>query len=104
MVQRMGSNITRQKRRAESMKLSLPELAGWHLIVTCAGCRDPRYVQIDTLLERHGPQHTLGHIVPRLRCQFRTCRQAPSSARLFSSLDARDPKAVEVVLIGPGAF
>ncbi len=36
----MGANISRSKRRSEFMKLSLPELAGWHLIVTCANCRD----------------------------------------------------------------
>lgn len=100
----MGANISRGKRRGEFMKLSLPELAGWHLIVTCANCRDPRYVPIDTLLERHGPQHTLGHIVPRLRCQFRTCRQTPASVKLASSLEDRDPKTIEIVLIGPGAF
>ena len=100
----MGANISTGKRRTEFMKLSLPELAGWHLIVTCAGCRDPRYVPIDTLLDRLGSQHTLGQIVPRLRRQFRTCSQAPAAVRLFSSLDERDPKALEVVLIGPGHF
>jgi hypothetical protein len=97
----MGSNITRQKRRGEFIKLSLPELAGWHLMVRCTACRDDRYLPIDVLIERHGPQHTLGHILPRLRCQFRTCRQAPACVKLCSSLE-RD--AVCVVLVGPGAF
>jgi hypothetical protein len=100
----MGANISRRKRRSEFMKLSLPELAGWHLMVTCGACRDPRYLPIDELIKRHGPQHTLGHIVPRLRCQFRTCRQAPAGVKLHSTLDARNPKAVDVVLVGPGAF
>jgi hypothetical protein len=97
----MGSNITRQKRRGEFLKLSLPELAGWHMMVRCAGCTDDRYLPIAALIERHGPQHTLGRILPRLRCQFRTCRQAPAVVKLHSSLE---PNAVCVVLVGPGAF
>ena len=100
----MGSNLTRQKRRAEFMKLSLPELASWHLMVTCGGCRDPRYLPVDVLIERYGPQYTLGNIVPRLQCRFRTCRQAPASVRLCSSLEERDPKTVMVMLVGPGAY
>ena len=101
----MGSNITRQKRRAEFMRLPLSDLAAWHLMVTCAGCPGPpRYLPITVLAGRYGMQRTLGAIVPRLRCQFRTCRQYPASVKLCSSLDERDAKLVEVVLAGPGAF
>jgi hypothetical protein len=98
---RMGHNVTRQKRRGEFMKLALPELAAWHLIIRCSGCPDDRYLPIATLIERYGTQHTLGRIVPRLRCQFRICRQAPASVKIFSSLDE---DAVCVTLVGPGAF
>jgi hypothetical protein len=40
----MGSNVTRQKRRAEFMRLPIAELAAWHLMVTCTSCRDARYL------------------------------------------------------------
>ncbi len=43
-------------------------------MVRCTSCRVDTYLLIDVLIERHGPQHTLGHIVPRLFCQFRTLR------------------------------
>ena len=98
---RMGGNISPQKRRAAFVKLSLPELAEWHFIIRCQSCTDDRYLPVAVLIERYGPQHTLGHILPRLRCRFRTCRRAPASVKLYSSTD-RD--AVCVVLAGPGAF
>jgi hypothetical protein len=50
------------------MKMGLADLAGWHLMVRCTACTDDRYLPIDVLLTRYGSQHTLGRIVPRLRC------------------------------------
>jgi hypothetical protein len=97
----MGHNVTRQKQRGEFMKMGLAQLAGWHFMVRCQACTDDRYLPVDVLIARYGPQHTVGRIVPRLRCQFRTCRQAPASVKLYASLD---PGAVCVVLVGPGAF
>jgi hypothetical protein len=100
----MGSNVTRQKRRAEFMKLPIAELTAWHLMVTCTSCRDARYLPIEILAARYGTACTLADIVPRLRCRFRTCRQPPAVVKLFSSLDDRDARTVAVVLVGPGAF
>jgi hypothetical protein len=97
----MGTNTTRQKRRGEFMKMGLADLAGWHLMVRCTACTDDRYLPIDVLLARYGPQHTLGRIVPRLRCRFPTCRREAGGVRLYASLDTG---AVCVVLVGPGAF
>ena len=85
------------------MRLPLCDLAAWHLMVTCAGFPGPaRYLPITVLARRYGMRQTLGVIVPRLRCQFRTCRQYPASVRLCCSLDERDTKLIKVVLAGPG--
>ncbi len=97
----MGSNITRQKRRGEFMKLPLGDVAGWHFMIRCSGCTDDRFVPIGTLIQRYGPTPLLGNLVPRLRCRFRACRRTPATVKLHSSLD---PGAVCVVLVGPGAY
>ena len=100
-VPTMDSNITRQKRRDAFMKLSLPGLAAWHLVIHCRSCPEERVLSIVGLIERHGMAHTLGWIVPRLRCSTPTCRQAPRSVMLYLSLERG---AQSVVLVGSGAF
>ena len=97
----MGHNISREKRRAAFIRMPLPDLAGWHLIIHCRSCPEERVLSVAGLIERHGTAHTLAWIVPRLRCAVPTCRQAAGSVMLYSSLERG---AQCVVLGGPGAF
>ena len=101
----MGHNTSNEKRRHALIRLPLGDLAHWHLMATCPQCRDKRYLPIGALIDRYGPEHTLSDVLTRLRCRFRTCRQAPAALHLFSKLDGDPgPPVVHVVLKGPGAF
>jgi hypothetical protein len=81
------------------MRLSIGELAAWHMMVMCASCRDERAVMVRDLVVRYGVVPTLAAIVPRLRCKRIGCGRAPAYVTLRSKFPAQPgPDMIEVVL------
>ena len=77
------------KRRDTLLRLPIGELAAWHLVVTCEGCRHDRYLHVDTLVERFGPDAKLVTLVPRLRCKELKCRRPATRVRLRNRYPAQ---------------
>ncbi len=77
------------KRRDTLLRLPIAELSAWHLVVTCATCRQDRYLHIEALLDRWGPEAKLVMLVPKLRCRVPACRKPPSHVRLRNRYPAQ---------------
>ena len=50
----MSPSQAPDRRRDRLMRLPIGELDGWHLLATCAACRQDRLVSLRSLLERYG--------------------------------------------------
>jgi hypothetical protein len=88
------------KRRETLLRLSLGELAAWHLAASCAVCRAERIVSVRSLIERYGGEPELRRVVARLRCGAAQCGQKPSLLRLRNRLPVHPgPPLIDVLLI-----
>jgi hypothetical protein len=101
----MAANLSQRKRRADAMAAPLAAFAGWSLMATCPRCQVRRYVAVDALTLRYGPDHLVQAVVNRLRCGVVGCARPPSFVRLQSRPDHDPgPPIREVILVGAGAF
>ncbi len=92
-----GTHSARQ--RDTLLRLPIGELVEWHLVLTCSVCREERNLHLKNLVARYGPDLTLIHLVPRLRCKLALCRQPPAIVRLRNRLPAHPgPPLVDVIL------
>ena len=96
----MSINIPPNKRRDTLSRMPLSDLAGWHLLATCAACRQDRIVSIRSLIEHYGPDAVLHRLVPRFRCAVPRCKAPPARMVLRNRLPVHPgPPLVEVVLL-----
>ena len=65
------------------------------LNVGCLRCRELRELRVFRLAGRIGGRHTVGDVVPRLRCS--RCGEAPDYVPIRNRLH-------RVILLGPGAY
>jgi hypothetical protein len=93
-------NIAPHRQRDALLRMTLAELAGWHLVATCAACRQDRIVSIQSLLEHYGGAATLLRLIPRFRCGAARCRLPPSRVLLRNRMPVQPgPKLIEIVLL-----
>jgi len=89
------------RRREALLRTPLAELATWHLVVACPACRDERYLRLDALAARCGPDRTLAVLVPRLRCSTPECGLPPAKVQLRNKFPVLPgPKLVDIRLKG----
>ncbi len=77
----MGHNKSQAWYRARLLERGIGELRTCHLMVWCHRCGDERHLPLAVLVNRYGPQPTLGEVVRRLRCRFPSCRSRPDRVR-----------------------
>jgi hypothetical protein len=85
----MGHNTSTEKRRTTISRLPIRDLSAWHLIAACPECRQDRYVHIEALVKRFGPEATLVMLVPRLRGSTPGCRTPPNKVTLRNHYPAQ---------------
>jgi hypothetical protein len=92
--------IPPNKRRDALIRMKLAELATWHLLASCAACRQDRIVSVRSLIEHFGPEAALIRLLPRFRCGVPGCRMPPSRVLLRSRLPVHPgPPLVEILLL-----
>ena len=97
----MPDGVHTTRRRETLLRLPIGELVTWQLVVSCGACRADRVVMLRALVERFGETPALVMLVPRLRCQVRTCRRPPVRVLLRNREPAGPGKSgfVEVALV-----